>query len=322
MDSMGIFLEEMIRSLRQDPTGRAAIGNDVAREHGRQRHGLGTGLAQLVREYGLCSEATVEVAHEQGETLSAEAQVALSRFLFIATSEAVDEYVAREVGRHQQAGADHRALIVEELTGPLSVVQQSLDAFGDRLSKDDAAALQLGMERANLLLRGAPGDASVSTPASELTSEALRLRDIVDDAMQRAASQASQRGVQLKSEVDPGMTVTGDRSLLLSALSDLIVNAATCTKLGSVVTTRARVAEGRLVVEVQDQCGGLDSQRIAVVFGAFRAPSAAAKAPRPSVGLALTVEAVEALSGTLNVSNDVGVGCRFVIDLPLHRAAR
>jgi signal transduction histidine kinase len=320
MDSMGIFLEEMIRSLRQD--GRVATGNDVAREHGRQRHGLGTGLPELVKEYGLCSESMVEIAHELGETLSADSQVALSRFLFLATAEAVDEYVMRAAERQRQSGVDHLALIAQELTGPLSVVQLSLDVPRERLSDEATATLHLGLSRANQLLQREPGAApEIVAPVPELQIQPLPLHVIVKEAMQHASAQASQRGVTLKSEIDPSQTVAGDRSLLLSALSQLILNAAKCTKLGSVVTTRAKVAEGRLVVEVQDQCGGLDSQRIAVVFSAFRAQSSSSTAPQRSVGLAVTAEAIEALSGTLNVANDVGVGCRFVLDLPLHRSA-
>jgi signal transduction histidine kinase len=324
MDSMGIFLEEMIRSLRQVASGRVATGNDVAREHGRQRHGLGTGLPELVKEYGLCSEAMVEIAHEHGETLSTDSQLALSRFLFIATAEAVDEYVVQAAERQRQAGIDHRALIAQELTGPLSVVQLSLDVPGERLSDEGTAAVHLGLSRANQLLQREPGAAAseIVAPVPELQIELLALHDIVEEAMQESSAEASQRGVTLTSEVDPGQTVAGDRPLLLSALSQLIGNAAKCTRLGSVVTTRARVAEGRLVVEIQDQCGGLDSQRIAVVFSAFRAQSSPSTAPRRSVGLAATADAVEALSGTLNVANDVGVGCRFVLDLPLHCSAR
>jgi signal transduction histidine kinase len=261
MNSMGIFLAELIKDLQASPVvPPARRRNDIAREHGRQRHGLGTGLRQLVHEYGLCFEATVEIAREQGDALSESSQIALAQFLFEAAADAVDEYTARELSRQRAA----------------------------------------------------------TTATWSLQLEHVPLHALARDAIEHASFQAQQRGVRLEVDIDHELTIPGDRRLLLSVLSNLLMNGARFTKLGSVVTARARQAEGRLLLEVLDQCGGLHTKDIEEMFGALKETGAQPDRPTSEGSLALSQQAIEAHSGTLNIVNDEGVGCRFVIDLPLH----
>jgi signal transduction histidine kinase len=310
VDSMLVFLDQMSRDLGADQP--RCETNDVAREHGRQRHGLGTGLPDLVREYGLCFAAISELLDERGESLSTAAQRSMAGYLSTAAAVAVDEYAARDVERQRQADFESFAFVAHELRGPLSTLRLALEMVQRELPHATAAILQRAIHRAATLLDSSITRARV-TPTGSLRLERLAVRELIQDAVDEVDFKAQQRGVRLAVEVDDALSVDGDRRLLHSVFVNLVGNGAKFSRLGSVVGVRGAIVEGRLVLEVQDQCGGLRSADVAAMFAAFQQTG---DDRRAGLGLALTRQAVEAHAGTLNVVSDEGVGCRFVVDLP------
>lgn len=57
--------------------------------------------------------------------------------------------------------------------------------------------------------------------------------------------------------VDPGWIIDADPQLLATAVTNLVNNAFQYSDAGGQVTLRARDEDGRLLIEVEDQCGGL-----------------------------------------------------------------
>jgi signal transduction histidine kinase len=316
VDSMDIFLDELARTFDARAAGTpSGCGGSVAREHGRQRHGLGAGLPELVREYGYCYEAIVEVAAERGAPMSEAAMVKLARCLFAAASEAVDEYATREVARQRTSDAEHFAFIAHELRGPLYALQLGVERLAADVGIEKAQALIARADRATALLDQAIVDARRTSFTGQLHIERLVVAELAAAAIDDSAVRADERGVRLSAEVPPGLAIEGDRRLLRSVLANLIENGAKFTRLGSAVTVKAFVSEGRVLIEVRDQCGGLTPNDIERMFEAFQQT----RSDRNGFGLGLTLakQAVEAHTGTLNVISDEGVGCRFVVDLPL-----
>jgi len=80
------------------------------------------------------------------------------------------------------------------------------------------------------------------------------------------------------------------------------------------VSLTARVVAGHVVIEVADQCGGLPPGLAAELFRPFTQHSG----DRSGVGLGLSISlrAVAAIGGTLQVRDLPGTGCVFTIDLP------
>jgi signal transduction histidine kinase len=61
--------------------------------------------------------------------------------------------------------------------------------------------------------------------------------------------------------VDANLVVDADPQLLTSAVMNLLLNAFKNTPPNGTVTLRARAEEQRLVIDIEDQCGGIpDSQ--------------------------------------------------------------
>jgi signal transduction histidine kinase len=102
--------------------------------------------------------------------------------------------------------------------------------------------------------------------------------------------------------------------VLRSALSNLIRNAIKFSPAERVVHVRAKHADGRVVFEVEDACGGLPPGTAEKLF----APHVQVGTDRSGFGLGLAIAklAATAHEGEIRVHDLPGHGCVFVIDLP------
>jgi signal transduction histidine kinase len=81
------------------------------------------------------------------------------------------------------------------------------------------------------------------------------------------------------------------------------------------VTLRAHAQGERLIIEVQDECGGIPASKkdLFQAFGDRRGTD------RSGLGLGLSIarNAVRAHGGDIHIRNMPGTGCVFAIDVPL-----
>jgi signal transduction histidine kinase len=116
------------------------------------------------------------------------------------------------------------------------------------------------------------------------------------------------------SAVDPELAMDVDHDILSSAVGNLLKNAFRFTRLHSEVSLNAYASADRIMIEVQDCCGGLppgDTERMFVPFTQVGAD-------KSGVGLGLSIcrRSVESINGTVSARNLPGSGCVFTIDLP------
>jgi signal transduction histidine kinase len=103
--------------------------------------------------------------------------------------------------------------------------------------------------------------------------------------------------------------------MIVSAVTNLLQNAFKFTRSGGHVSLTTHSTAGRLIIDIEDECGGLPPGRSEELFSPF----AQRGADRTGLGLGLSISrrAVEANGGTLRVRNLPGKGCVFTIDLPV-----
>lgn len=100
----------------------------------------------------------------------------------------------------------------------------------------------------------------------------------------------------------------------LIVLSNLIQNALKYTREGGKIQVRANLAGEHIVIEVEDECGGLSPNAETELFKPFEQQSQ----NRTGLGLGLTIarRAIVLNHGTIKVQNLPGKGCIFKITLP------
>jgi signal transduction histidine kinase len=146
----------------------------------------------------------------------------------------------------------------------------------------------------------------------------LRMIDIaqfISGVRVAAALEAAQKGCELTVVTGaPGLRVEADIDILASAVSNLLQNAFKFTRPHSHVLLRTHASGDRVLIEVEDECGGLAPGVQSKMFE----PLAQGGGHGSGVGLGLSLSrrGVEACGGTLSVRDIPGQGCVFTIDLP------
>ena len=111
------------------------------------------------------------------------------------------------------------------------------------------------------------------------------------------------------------LAVNGDPQLLASAVMNLLNNAFKYTHAGGRVVLRALRDDGRVRIEVEDECGGI-ADGLDVLFMPF---ADRRRTDRTGLGLGLSIarKAVTSHGGVIDFRNLPGKGCVFVIEMPL-----
>jgi hypothetical protein len=145
--------------------------------------------------------------------------------------------------------------------------------------------------------------------------ERTPVRELIEESAAAATMEASARGLRLHIDAgDVGIDVRVDRPLLAAALANLLQNAFKFTAPQSQVLLAVRATAERVVIEVEDECGGLPPGKAAELFRPFE--QRGADRSGLGLGLSITRKSVEANGGKLGVRDMPGKGCVFSIDLP------
>ena len=143
------------------------------------------------------------------------------------------------------------------------------------------------------------------------------VRDVVGGALQLLAPMAAQRGVQLswQCEVDVPW-VHADTHRLGQVLVNLLSNAIKYGPANGLVAVEAHAQQGRVVLSVRDQGPGLSPEQQAQLFQPFnRLGAERGSVEGVGLGLVITRNLVELMSGQLQVSSVPGQGCCFSVQL-------
>jgi len=157
----------------------------------------------------------------------------------------------------------------------------------------------------------------------------LKARDTVDatlsDVDRSALANASRapawmRDLGLKA-MPLGLDLRGGLFLLYQvdvngAVSQLLENACKFTRHRTEISLSVYAAADRILIDIQDSCGGLPPGAAQSMF----IPFTQSHADRSGLGLGLSISkrSVEANDGILSVRDIPGSGCVFTIDLPRH----
>jgi signal transduction histidine kinase len=174
------------------------------------------------------------------------------------------------------------------------VLQRSLKGIGDVVGRSLAEVR---------LTRG------VQHPTRFLVSE------FIDELAPAATLDAGTRGITLTVRpIEDGVTIDADRENLASVIGNLLQNAFKFTRPRTTVTLSVHASAERVVIEVEDECGGLPSGNVDDLFRPYEQRGT----DRTGVGLGLAFSrwAVEANHGRIATRNLTGKGCVFAVNLP------
>jgi signal transduction histidine kinase len=128
-----------------------------------------------------------------------------------------------------------------------------------------------------------------------------------------AETAVPERAIRVSVQADDALEIHADERLLVSAVSNLIQNAFKFTKNDGHILLRASRAGEHVVIEVEDECGGLPPGKDEELFEPY--VRRGANKCGLGLGLAITREAIEKHGGRISVRNLPGKGCVFSVIL-------
>ncbi|HSV46164.1 MAG TPA: PAS domain S-box protein, partial [Ramlibacter sp.] len=279
----------------------------------RNPPGEAVGFVKILRDQTAARQAQQALERSQAELVAAldtnmshrkeleAADVAKDRFLAVLSHElrnplASIASAAALMGQSEldQGDRGHAGEVVRRQAAAVrALLDDLLDISRLRLGKltlqqrptGIAAVVRSGLETAAPVLEGLGHSAAVRLPANELE-------------------------------------VHGDPLRLAQVVNNLVTNAAKYTPAGGHISVSAELADGQVVVTVEDDGIGMEPDQIDQMFDMFTQSSAALERAEGGlgIGLALARSIVELHGGWIKASsNGLGHGSRFTFGLPLLR---
>lgn len=310
-----LFLDQLADTLRfaldTKPKPSAAIGKSAIK-HGNELLHRGFTVAQVVRDYGGICQTITELADESAAPITPAEFQTLNLCLDDAIAGAVTEY-----GRlREHEGTERMGHLAHELRNKL---YSAMLAF-ERLKE---GSVGVGGSTGAVLARSLAGIrdlidrelAEVRLGAGVHHREAVVVRDFIEDVEIAASMDANARGLQFSvMSVAKDVTVFADRQILASVVANLLQNAFKFTRSGGHVTLRVHATADRVLIDVEDQCGGLPAGKVEELFR----PHEQRSTNRTGLGLGLGIcqRGAKVNDGEIHVLNHPGAGCVFTVDLP------
>ena len=192
--------------------------------------------------------------------------------------------------------------------------QETVEYFGNKVYKEANRMADMVSELISLSkLQGAEALPEM---------EPLAVDDLIEEALSRNHLAAEARSIELNRGASVGVQVKGDRSLLVTALSNLVSNAINYSPEKMPVSVSQKVVDGGVVlIRVTDRGIGIapdDQKRVFERF--FRVDQARSRQTGGTgLGLAIVKHVVANHGGNIKLWSRPGTGSTFTIELPIYR---
>ncbi len=278
---------------------------------------LGRSVARPVRQVADAAEALA-----QGETGTRAPVSGPSEVEALACS---FNSMADRVEAAQRSQRDFVANVSHELKTPLTSIQGFSQAILDGTADEPAAVARAAgvIHEEAERMRRMVGDllvlARFDAGQVEMACERVAIGRLLRRCIEKLTPQAERAGVAVELDVSGGLFVLGDADQLGQVFNNLLDNALTHTPSGGRVAVAARGSAERTVeVTMTDTGAGIPSDELPRIFERFyRADKARQRTGGAGLGLAIAQEIVAAHGGTITAESVVGLGSRFIVQLPI-----
>ena len=288
----------------------------AANMHGKELFQMGYTLSHVVHAYGAMCQAITEIATQKHARISSQEFNVLNASLDVAISTAVSEFQFRSNEANEEREIQHLGVLAHELRNALSsatVAHEMIKLGVVGTGGSTSALLESNFVRMRNLIDRSLSEVRMRADA-EVFIEKFNLSKLIDQIIITAKRDAKKRNQSIMLELDWKTEVESDRQFILSAIANLIQNALKYTKQGGSIWVRSKTVGDRILIEVEDQCGGLDTKKVGSLFEAF----VQEHSDRSGLGLGLAIvkRAIQLCQGSVHIKAKAGSGCRFTLDIP------
>jgi signal transduction histidine kinase len=314
-----VFLDQLRESLRRASLRQGVDHSEIQRsagEHGDALFHRGATVAQVVHDYGDLCQVITGLAVETSAPIATEEFQTLNLCLDDAIAGAVARFAQERERAISNEGTERLGVLAREMRNLVGAAMISFANIKKGIvapGGSTAAIHDRSLTRLNSLIDRSL--ASVRLDAGLQNLERVPVREVIEEVEISASMFAQGRKVLLSvTSVDPTVVVLADRQILAAAVANLLQNAFKFTHPGSTVRLAASSSTSRVLIEVEDECGGLPKGTPETLLRPFVQRGT----DRTGLGLGLSIcmQAAKAFGGELRVRDLPGQGCVFTLDLP------
>ena len=274
---------------------------------------------QTIREENIRIVNLIDLLHQKNEEIVAQGTEieAQREILSIQNNELHDinatkdkffSIIAHDLKNSFNSILAYSSLLVEELP----------ETGSDRLTKS-VATINSSAQNAFKLLENLLTWARTQTGAIEFRQESIRLKILLETAIDISENVAMNKGISLSLESDEELIVNADRNMVNTILRNLISNAIKYTHRGGKIVVKAISQNDLAKISIIDNGVGIAPDILEKLFKISEKISTPGteKEPGTGLGLVLCKEFVEKHDGQLQVSSELGKGSEFFFGLPL-----
>ena len=314
-----VFLDQLADALRHHLISSPDIAS-TAVHHGRELLLQGFTVSQVVHDYGDVCQAITELAVEMNAPINTDDFRMLNKCLDDAIAGAVTEF-GREQNQFTRNGENERGnaragFLAHEMRNLLNT---AIVAFEVLKTGNVGVGGSTGIVLHRSLI-GARALTGRSLAEIRLTEGAkgpvqFSVAEFIAELTLAATMEGHSRGIGLRvMPVDDGVVVEGDRQILMAVVMNLLQNAFKFTRAGTTVVLSVGGGAERVLIEIEDECGGLPGGNVNELFLPFE--QRGVDRTGAGLGLAFSRWATEANNGRIYARNLPDKGCVFGIDLP------
>ena len=310
-----LFLSQLIERLRLATIDSGDLERS-ATLHGAELQAMGFSVSQVVHGYGDICQAVTQLADEETTSISPGEFHTFNRCLDDAIAHAVSEYVRRREASAAYQETERLGALAHEMSNRLTaasvsfaILQKGTVGIGGSTGNVLGRSLRAMREIVNKTLVGVRLEAGLG-PQHRVSVSELVAQAEIEASMGR---DYGDRQLEVSSVAD-GVEVDADPQILSAAVGNLLQNAFKFGRPRSRVWLRLTATADRVLIEVEDECGGLPAGQSEDLLRPFEQRGA----NRTGLGLGLSIsrKSIEAMNGKLGVRDLPGKGCIFSIELP------
>lgn len=318
-EGLPTFLDQLGEALRKKTLHQVVDHKDLKESgglHGDHLYDQGITIAQVINSYGdICQVITGLATDREAAIAPGEFQI-LNLCLDEATAGAVTTFSGHRERAITAEGTERLGILAHELRNALNSAMISFDCI-KRGTVATGGSTSAMLDRSLIRLQGLIDRslADVRLEAGLLSLVRVPIWELLEEAEIGASIVAQSRGVHLEvSQVDHDLIVEVDRAILAAAIGNLVQNAFKFTRPGTHVALRALGTPTRVLIEVQDHCGGLPEGSADSLLRPF--VQRGHDRSGLGLGLSICVKAMKMMAGELHIRDIPGEGCVFTLDLP------
>jgi len=314
-----VFLDQLMDALRRGGASSPEIGRSAVK-HGHDLLLQGFTVSQVVHDYGDVCQSITELAVEQNAPISTDDFRMLNRCLDDAIAGAVTEF-----GREQNQftldgenarGSERAGFLAHELRNLLNTAIMAFEVLKTGnvgVAGSTGTVLHRSLMGARSLIGRSLAEVRLNQGVQN--REPFLVSEFIGELAPAATLEANARGIALTVvPVEDGVAIEADRQVLAAVVGNLLQNAFKFTRPRTTVSLRVGASAERVLIEIQDECGGLRGGNVDELFRPFEQRSA----DRTGLGLGLAFSrwGIEANNGRIYARNLPNRGCVFTLDLP------